>query len=186
MTVFARWSIVATHRLHGLTEGPCTPCTARYDLADGGTAVVPLELPLGPPATAGRTVLMLPAPPADSLVVGAVLFAGDGTELMEIRCDPPEGAGDSGTWQVAVTAPGLDASSFMDAPQDVVLHIGGREYPCDVLRDPGQDGNGIAAWLVVPREPLPPDTEGMTATAGTMPAGITLILCPNAEEGTDD
>ena len=104
MTVFARWSTEATLRLHGLSDGPCTPSTARYDLAGGGTATVSLELPLGPPATAGRTVMMLPAPPAGSLVEHAALFAEDGTEVMEIRCDPPETAGESGTWQVAVQA----------------------------------------------------------------------------------
>jgi hypothetical protein len=108
VTVYARWSMAATLRLHCLADGPCTPRTARYDLAGGGTVTVPLELPLGPPATAGRTVMMLPAPPAGSLVEHAALFAEDGTELMELVCDPPETAGDSGTWQVAVGAPDLN------------------------------------------------------------------------------
>lgn len=29
-----------------------------------------------------------------------------------------------------------------EAPENVRLVIGGREYPCDVLRDPGQDRGG--------------------------------------------
>lgn len=176
MTAFARWSIAATHRLHGLTEGPCTPHTARYDLAGGGTATVPLELPLGPPASAGRTVMMLPAPPAGSLVEHAVLFAEDGTELMEIRCDPPEAAGHSGTWQVAVAAPDLDEGAFAEAPEDVRLVIGDREYPCDVLRDPEQDSDGCAAWVVVPREALPPLGESACVRAAVLPAKTLLVL----------
>lgn len=176
MTALARWSIAATYRLHGLTDGPCAPHTARYDLAGGGTVTVPLELPLGPPATAGRTVMMLPAPPAGSLVEHAVLFAEDGTELMEIRCDPPEDAGDSGTWQVAVEAPDLDAGAFAEAPENVRLVIGGREYPCDVLRDPEQDDDGCAAWVVVPRGKLPPYGPGMSVLASVLPAKTLLIL----------
>jgi hypothetical protein len=105
------------HRLHGLAEGPCSPHTARYDLVDGGIVIVGLELPLGPPATAGRTVMMMPAPPAGSLVEHAVLFAEDGTELMEILCDPPETAGDGATWQVAVQAPGLDPEMALSLPR---------------------------------------------------------------------
>lgn len=112
MTVYARWSMAATLRLHFLEEGPCSPCTARYDLVGGGTVTVPLELPLGPPASSGRTVMMLPAPPAGSLVRHAALFAEDGTELMELACDPPETAGDSGTWQVAVSAPDLNPEAM--------------------------------------------------------------------------
>ena len=111
MTVYARWSEAAALRLHFLEEGPCAPSTARYDLVGGATATGPLELPLGLPAVAGRTVMMLPAPPPGSLVEHAALFAEDGTELMELACDPPEAPGDSGTWQVAVAAPGLDAGT---------------------------------------------------------------------------
>lgn len=176
MTVFARWSIEAANRLHGLADGPCTPHTARYDLAGGGTAVVPLELPLGPPASAGRTVMMLPAPPPGSLVEHAVLFAEDGTELMEIRCDPPEAAGDSGTWQVAVAAPGLDPGALAESPENVRLVIDGQEYPCDVLRDPEQDSDGCAAWVVVPRDELPPYSAGMSVCASVLPAKTLLVF----------
>lgn len=176
MTVYARWSIAAVHRLHSLADGPCTPATARYDLAGGGTVTVPLELPLGPPATAGRTVMMLPAPPSGSLVEHAALFAQDGTELMELACDPPEDAGDSGTWQVDVEAPELDAGAFAEAPENVRLVIGGSEYPCDVLRDPEQDQDGCAAWVVVPRGELPPYEAGMSVCASVFPARTLLVF----------
>lgn len=43
-----------------------------------------------------------------------------------------------------------------EAPEDVRLVIDGREYPCDVLRDPDQDRDGLAAWVCVSRDPLPP------------------------------
>jgi len=185
VTAYARWSMAATLRLHCLEDGPCTPRTARYDLAGGGTVTVPLELPLGPPATAGRTVMMLPAPPPGSLVEHAALFAEDETELMEIRCDPPEAAGDSGTWQVAVAAPDLDAGAFADAPRDIVLHIGGGDYPCDLLRDPDHDQDGVAAYAVVPRVSLPASTEGMRVTAGTLPAGTVLVFCPRPKDADD-
>jgi hypothetical protein len=128
---------------------------------------------------------MLPAPPAGSRVERAVLFAEDGTEVMEIACDPPEAAGDSGTWQVAVEAPELDSGAFAAAPEGVVLHAGGRDYPCDVLRDPDQDKDGVAAWVAVPRDSLPAVTGGMTVTAAVLPAMTGLILCLNTEDDGD-
>lgn len=193
MTVTFAWTIAARHRLHGLAEGPVTPCVAEYTLSGEAAASVPLTprvpltLPLGPPASAGKAVISLPGPPGGGDVKRAVLFAEDGTELMTIACDPPEHVEAGRTWTVTIAAPDLDASSFMDAPQDVVLHVGGRDYPCDVLRDEDQDSGGIAAWLVVPREPLPAGTEGMTVTAGTLPARTSLILHlgPDECDGAD-
>lgn len=44
-----------------------------------------------------------------------------------------------------------------EPPENVRIVIGDREYPCDVLRDPDQDRDGCAAWVTVPREPLPDD-----------------------------
>jgi len=67
-------------------------------------------------------------------------------------------------------------ASDPEAPEDVRLVIGGREYPCDVLRDPGQDHDGCAAWLVVPRQPLPPIGEGqLSIKAALLPAKSLLM-----------
>jgi hypothetical protein len=65
-----------------------------------------------------------------------------------------------------------------NAPGGVVLHIGGRDYPCDLLRDPDHDQDGVAAYAVVPRVPLPARTEGMRVTPGALPAGTVLVFCP--------
>lgn len=62
-----------------------------------------------------------------------------------------------------------------EAPEGVL--IGGREYPCDVLRDPGRDADGCAAWLVVPRDPLPPVGEGgASVRVALLPAKSLLLL----------
>lgn len=62
------------------------------------------------------------------------------------------------------------------APEGVVLHVAGREYPCDMLRDPDHDKDGVAAWVAVPREALPASTDGMTMTAAVLPAMTSLIF----------
>lgn len=63
-----------------------------------------------------------------------------------------------------------------EAPQNVRLVIGGREYPCDVLRDPDQDSDGCAAWLAVPRGPLPACGASASVRAGMLPAKSVLIV----------
>jgi hypothetical protein len=63
-----------------------------------------------------------------------------------------------------------------EAPENVRLVIDGREYPCDVLRDPGQDRDGCAAWVAVPREPLPPCEEGIFARIEALPAKSLLVF----------
>jgi hypothetical protein len=63
-----------------------------------------------------------------------------------------------------------------EAPENVRLVIGGREYPCDVLRDPRQDADGCAAWVVVPREALPPFAEGACMRAAVLPAKSMLVF----------
>jgi hypothetical protein len=63
-----------------------------------------------------------------------------------------------------------------EAPENVRLVIGGREYPCDVLRDPGQDSDGCAAWVVVPRDTLPPYEAGMSVCASVLPAKTLLVF----------
>lgn len=67
------------------------------------------------------------------------------------------------------------------APENVRLVIDGREYPCDVLRDPDQDRDGCAAWVAVPREPLPPSGESMSVRAGMLPARSLLVFEPDLE-----
>jgi hypothetical protein len=61
-------------------------------------------------------------------------------------------------------------------PENVRVVIGGREYPCDVLRDPDQDADGCAAWVAVPRQPLPPLPPGqsMSVRASVLPARTAL------------
>lgn len=63
-----------------------------------------------------------------------------------------------------------------EAPEDVRLVIGDREYPCDVLRDPAQDSDGCAAWVVVPREALPPLGESACMRAAVLPARTLLVF----------
>ena len=61
-------------------------------------------------------------------------------------------------------------------PEGVRLHIGDREYPCDVLRDPDRDENGCAAWICVPREPLPPGAVPCSVSADMLPAKSSLLI----------
>lgn len=63
-----------------------------------------------------------------------------------------------------------------EAPENVRLVIGGREYPCDVLRDPDQDDGGCAAWVVVPREALPPFGKGAYIRVGMLPPKSRLVF----------
>lgn len=50
----------------------------------------------------------------------------------------------------------MRAPGPQEPPQGVCLVApDGCEYPCDVLRDAAQDTDGIAVWVVVPREKLP-------------------------------
>jgi hypothetical protein len=62
-------------------------------------------------------------------------------------------------------------------PGGVVLHLNGREIPCDVLRDPDQDRRGETAWLAVPAETVTvqPGDE-IRVTAALLPAGAKLIV----------
>jgi hypothetical protein len=62
------------------------------------------------------------------------------------------------------------------APENVRFVIDGREYPCDVLRDPDQDRDGCAAWVAVPRGPLPQAGEDVSVRAGELPAKSLLVF----------
>ena len=104
--VIVRWTTEASLRLHCLAPGPCTPSTVEYALADGRLVTVPLSLPLGPPASRGRTEITLPAPPGGGDIEYASLCAEDGTELMTLTCVPPVSTGDGDTLRVPVEAPG--------------------------------------------------------------------------------
>jgi hypothetical protein len=68
-----------------------------------------------------------------------------------------------------------------EAPENVRLVIDGKEYPCDVLRDPDQDRDGCAAWVAVPREPLPPAGEDVCLRAGMLPAKSLLVINTDLE-----
>jgi hypothetical protein len=61
-------------------------------------------------------------------------------------------------------------------PENVRLLIGGAEYPCGVIRDPDLDEDGCAAWVAVPREPLPP-AAASSILAG-VPVGIRAGMLP--------
>lgn len=73
-----------------------------------------------------------------------------------------------------------------EAPEDVRLVIDGREYPCDTLRDPDQDRDGLAAWVCVPREPLPPAAQEMSVRAAVLPGETMLVFEPRLEMPGDD
>jgi hypothetical protein len=68
-----------------------------------------------------------------------------------------------------------------EAPENVRIVIDGREYPCDMLRDPDLDRDGLAAWVAVPREPLPPAGRDMTLRAGMLPGNTMLVFHPGME-----
>jgi hypothetical protein len=62
-------------------------------------------------------------------------------------------------------------------PQGVcVVAPDGREFPCDVLRDPDGDVDGCAMWHAVPREDLPPMGVGWMLKADVIPARSVLDL----------
>lgn len=66
---------------------------------------------------------------------------------------------------------------MIEAPENVRLVIDGTEYPCDVLRDPGQDRDGCAAWVAVPRErPVILPDSAASVRAGMLPARTLLIV----------
>jgi hypothetical protein len=69
----------------------------------------------------------------------------------------------------------------VDAPEDVRPVIDGREYPCDVLRDPDQDSAGCAAWVVVPRVPLPDQCDQFAVRAASLPPMSALVIEPDIE-----
>jgi hypothetical protein len=70
-------------------------------------------------------------------------------------------------------------------PENVRVVIGGREYPCDVLRDPDQDTLGCAAWVAVPRRPLPALAPGetMSVLASVLPAKTALTVRVEQADG---
>jgi hypothetical protein len=63
-----------------------------------------------------------------------------------------------------------------EAPENVRLVIAGVEYPCDVLRDPDEDTDGCAAWVAVPRDPIPPGAVPEALRAAVLPAKTALIV----------
>jgi hypothetical protein len=68
-----------------------------------------------------------------------------------------------------------------EAPQGVRINCpGGQTIACDVLRDPDGDRDGLAHWIVVPREPVPDidpgDGEGFSVSADLLPGKTSLGL----------
>jgi hypothetical protein len=47
-----------------------------------------------------------------------------------------------------------DPDRVTGQPEGVRVVIAGRAIPCDMLRDPDLDHDGIAFWVAVPREPV--------------------------------
>jgi hypothetical protein len=63
-----------------------------------------------------------------------------------------------------------------EPPEGVVLHYRGRAVTCSVLREPGADEHGCAAWLAVPDEPLTLRYgEDFRLTATLLPAHTLLL-----------
>ena len=59
----------------------------------------------------------------------------------------------------------------VEAPSGVrFIAPDGREYPCDVLRDPDGDGGGCVMWVGVPRAELPLAGPGWAIAADVLPA----------------
>ena len=70
----------------------------------------------------------------------------------------------------------------MQAPENVRLVVGGREYPCEVRRQPDEDhehGDGVTcyAWLLIPSGVIVagPGDEYLIR-AGTLPPNICLLF----------
>lgn len=103
--VAVTWSMEAAMRLHGLMPGPCTPQVVRYELSDGRSVDLPLSLPIAAPASRGRTVMTLPAPPGGGDIKRAELLAEDSSQILEVRCTPPIEVAGGDTWSVPVEAP---------------------------------------------------------------------------------
>ena len=62
-------------------------------------------------------------------------------------------------------------------PRGVRLIVpGGSVIACDVLRDEDADEGGVAAWMVVPREPLPSDGGGWRIEVDLLPSMCALHI----------
>lgn len=109
-SVTVTWTMEASLRLHCLAPGPCTPNLVKYFLGDGRLVDVALSLPLGPPASQGRAMITLPAPPGGGDIEHATMCAEDGTEILTLTCVPPIGIADGETWSFTVEAPGMSTA----------------------------------------------------------------------------
>ena len=71
-----------------------------------------------------------------------------------------------------------------DLPPEGVCLIAddGTVIPCDVLRDPDQDKDGCAAWVAVPRKPVPPGM-GIAPKAALLPPRTSLLAELRAMSG---
>lgn len=71
-----------------------------------------------------------------------------------------------------------------EEPRDIRLVApDGREFTCDMIRDPDADADGLAAWMVVPREPLPRIDGQWRIRAGQLPAMAELRIVVSRQPG---
>jgi hypothetical protein len=70
-----------------------------------------------------------------------------------------------------------DPPQFGAAPEGVrIVWEDGTVIACDVLRDPDQDESGCAAWIAVPRDPMPVATGGFVVRADVLHPKTVLKL----------
>jgi hypothetical protein len=63
-----------------------------------------------------------------------------------------------------------------EAPEGVrIVLADGSEIPCDVLRDPEQDHDGMAVWVVVPQQSWTPQ-DGDLLKMAVLPAHTSLVF----------
>jgi hypothetical protein len=78
------------------------------------------------------------------------------------------------------------ARKAQEAPTGVrIVAPDGREFPCDVLRDPDGDEDGCAMWVAVPREELPLAGPGWVVAADMLPGHSILSVRIWAVEVSD-
>ncbi len=64
-----------------------------------------------------------------------------------------------------------------EPPAGVAVVVNGTRYPCDALREPRLDRDGLTGWTVVPRDPVPPvdlERDTFSVHADVLPAMAVL------------
>jgi hypothetical protein len=91
-------------RVCGKAPGPCTATSAVLALEPDGEQVTVMLIPDTEPASSGRTVILIGAPPGGGVVRSADLIAEDGTAILRVRMARPVFIEDGGTLLVQVRA----------------------------------------------------------------------------------